>query len=88
MISTLVNVDINPKHRSGNTTRIVNNAIQLLFNGDSILVLDHYNTVSSNQRLLKLIQKRLYDEHHITSEDLDINSIDKGSKTVLKLRKK
>lgn len=52
--------------RSGNTTRQVDLAIQYLFKGYVVRVLDHYldgREVRVNKRLLSLIEDRLNVEH-------------------------
>jgi DNA topoisomerase VI subunit A len=48
--NTLAEVDIRPYRRIGNTTRIADNAIKLLFEGKKILVRDHYYINESRER--------------------------------------
>lgn len=48
---------------TGNTTRLVDQAIQSFFNGEEVLVKDHYGTRESNLALLARIKKRLVSEH-------------------------
>jgi len=54
------------KRRDGNTTRLVDNAIQILFNGDICVVLDHYEMgrhKNANKHLFDAILRRLEIEH-------------------------
>jgi hypothetical protein len=54
------------KRRDGNTTRLVDNAIQILFNGDICVVLDHHEmgrNSKANKHLFDAILKRLEVEH-------------------------
>ena|SRR5690606_4245692 len=66
-------VDIRPGRRVGNTTRQVDKAIDLLFQGKTVLVEDHaviVNGASSNasQFLMDEIVKRLKLIHNIKNE--------------------
>ena len=54
------------KRRDGNTTRLVDNAIQILFNGDICVVLDHHEmgrNRTANKYLFDAILRRLEIEH-------------------------
>ena len=57
------NIELKPGRRVGNTTRIIDNAIQLLFEDGDIEVRDHYNSHDSNNQLLSMILRRLELEH-------------------------
>lgn len=63
---------INQDRRIGNTTRIVDKAIQMLFYGEEVIVEDHYQNGKhrqANEMLMKRIMMRLHNEHpHITFE--------------------
>jgi hypothetical protein len=67
-ISTLEDwLEYIPQRMSGNTTRIVDRAIQILFNGDTCLVRDHYEggeNRNANEMLLDKIVRRLEIEHY------------------------
>lgn len=68
-ISRLKDIDdkITLKRRDGNTTRIIDNAIQVLFSKNSCIVADHYENGGdweTNEYLLKKILKRLSFEHY------------------------
>lgn len=71
------NLVIKSTYRVGNTTRIIDNIIQLLFEGKQVLIIDypHPNLCNRkiNKRLLELIKRRLYMEHNIKDKDLKIN---------------
>ena len=54
---------ISPHRRSGNTTRLIDYYIQLLFVKGTITVIDHYDSDKSNKRLRGLILDRLRNEH-------------------------
>lgn len=58
-------IPINPSRRSGNTTRIVDAIIQALFNGEKVLVRDHYNSRETNRELLNKVEHRLVNDHGI-----------------------
>lgn len=51
--------------RVGNTTRLIDHIIQLLFKGKIVRMVDHYDSPQSNKRLLDLVMKRLGNEHYI-----------------------
>lgn len=61
--STLRGVIIVSDRRAGNTTRIVDNAIQLLFEGECIRCEDHHNTRKSHCDLFVLVERRMNLEH-------------------------
>jgi len=63
--------------RVGNTTRLCDYAIDLLFQGNVVIAIDHYVgdfTVTRNgsKRLLRMITDRLHNEHHIERNDIHI----------------
>lgn len=62
-VSSLQGVEITSFRRHGNTTRIADNAIQQLFHGKCVKIQDHFAFRTSNERLAKLIIKRLKNEH-------------------------
>ncbi len=54
--------------KDGNTTRIIDNAIQLLFKGYTVIVLDHYmngEDYRANELLFWKIIRRIKNEHFI-----------------------
>ena len=53
------------ERRSGNTTRLVDNAIQILFNNQICIVEDHWTSTNNtiNSYLLNIIINRLKNEH-------------------------
>ena len=53
---------LSDKRRDGNTTQIIDNIIQLLFKGETVLVKDHFDK-SPSQILIKKVNKRLQFEH-------------------------
>jgi hypothetical protein len=70
VVSSLYGVAIIPQRRCGNTTRIVDNAIQKLFEGKEVLCLDHTNMGNEHRRLAHLILQRLKDEHQSTTKPI------------------
>lgn len=64
--------EITSKRRDGNSTRLVDNAIQILFNGNICVVLDHYEmgrNRQANRCLFDAILRRLESDHrHILNE--------------------
>lgn len=52
---------ITTKRRDGNSTRIVDNAIQLLYKGYIVQIIDHHPV--SNIYLLRKVMKRIENEH-------------------------
>ncbi len=52
-----------PGRRMGNSTRIIDAAIQALFEGKIVAVRDHYATPRSNRHLMDNIIRRLRVEH-------------------------
>lgn len=63
--------------RDGNTTRVIDNAIQLLFKHGSIAITDHTLNYVSNRELFFKILKRMESEHPNIklNKDLGIISI-------------
>lgn len=74
-ISITEGVNITPKRRDGNSTRLVDNAIQLLFTYGWIKVEDHYNIRHSNKLLLDTIIKRIKSEHPSLRVIIDRNNL-------------
>lgn len=68
-INTLTGIEdkLTNIRRDGNTTRVIDNAIQLLFKHRAILVEDHTKHHSSNKMVFFMILKRLETEHHLYS---------------------
>jgi len=61
-------VDVTLVRRDGNTTRLIDKAIQIIFSGDICVVRDHAKSGSDfycNKELMKKIMKRLQQEHDI-----------------------
>ena len=72
--STLSNFDWSNQYRrrSGNTTRLVDAGIQIVFDGYICVCEDHHNQGKdrhSNKRLMHLIIRRLAIEHHLAVFD-------------------
>lgn len=72
-VSSLCNVKIIKERRRGNTTRIVNNAIELLFNKHTVNVEDHTNNdkLYCKKQVLNLIKERLYRDFTLTEDNLN-----------------
>lgn len=73
-ISSLSNVKITKGRRQGNTTRIINNAIELLFKGYTVKVEDHSNHPYADKQLLRLIKDRLVREFSLEEKDINVNN--------------
>lgn len=58
--------------KNGNTTRIVNNAIDLLFRGYVVRVEDHIDTGRMRKYVLSNIIRRLQIEHRLTKGQYDV----------------
>lgn len=56
-------VKLTPERRSGNSTRLVDNAIQLLFTHGWIKVIDHYGGREASKFLFKRVIQRIKNEH-------------------------
>jgi hypothetical protein len=72
---------ITPRRRDGNTTRLVDNAIQILFRGDICVVLDHHEwgrNHRANKNLFDAILERLHREHRFIFEQRRVK-IDRGN---------
>lgn len=64
------------KHRkTGRTTRLVDMYIQDLFNrrGEWVKIFDHFRGRQASEMLVRLIQRRLMNEHGITNNDLEFD---------------
>ncbi len=73
-------VEITTKRRDGNTTRLVDHAIQIMFSGDICVVLDHHEhgrNRDANVYLLKKIVARLRAEHEVLFQ-IDAVRIDRN----------
>lgn len=76
--STLKDITTYSDRQCGNTTRQVDKAIEIVFNGDICIVRDHNENginMFSNRLLFKKILRRLSYEHGILSSGLIINKI-------------
>ncbi len=85
-----LSLDINqPGRRCGNSTRLVDKAIQILFSGKICIVKDHHEhgyNVCSNEDLLRRILQRLEIEHKIKyakndsvlDRSVQVNRVDKN----------
>ena len=64
-VSTLSGMEgkITSVRRDGNSTRLVDNAIQIIFSGDICVVEDHCKTKLSSELLYNKIIRRLMTEH-------------------------
>ena len=69
--------------RTGRTTRIIDNAIQKLFEDGEITVRDHYGTRQADERVFFIIIDRLEREHGITKDMLELNK----SRHLIKLKR-
>lgn len=49
--------------KSGRTTRIVDEAIQKLFEEGSVIIKDHYGSEAADRLALNILLRRLYIEH-------------------------
>jgi hypothetical protein len=70
--------------RSGQTTRIVDAAIQELFTAGSVIIKDHHPTIEADRHAYLVFRRRLKDEHNIGSEDLIISE---GNRFTIQLKK-
>jgi len=65
-VSTLTHFRQTPGRRMGNTTRLADLAIQLLFEGKNVLCRDHHEwgaNHDANKRLFDIVMWRLHLEH-------------------------
>jgi len=62
--------------RSGRTTRLIDEAVQALFNNGSVVVYDHHPTKRADERLFEMLLERLSREHEInkTNSTIDRNT--------------
>ena len=74
-VSSLDGVKYSSKRRDGNTTRIIDNAIQIIFNGDICVCEDNADYKGANRNLFKRILKRIYNEVLVEDEDLEIDKV-------------
>ena len=75
-VSTLEGVKLTHKRRDGNTTRIIDNAIQIIFNENICVCKDHYDHIQSHRIVFNRIINRLKNEKMIDMVLLDINEKD------------
>jgi hypothetical protein len=76
--STLGGIEILPGKGRGNTTRIINQAVEDLFKGYKLLVHDHFEDGQNryaNRSLLNSILDRLLYEHRINLGDIKVEYI-------------
>lgn len=59
--------------RSGTTTRLVDEFVQKFFTEGTVRIYDHYSTIRSDRRILKIFLTRLRIEHGFTKEDIEVN---------------
>ena len=74
--NTLENVELTNERQSGNSTRQINLAIDLLFKGYIVEVKDHFQNGTNkklNKFLFKLILRRLEIEHSYMIKRIKIN---------------
>lgn len=80
-LNPVVGVYITDSRRSGNTTRIVDRAINLLFEGYSVFMWDHnkadgtFCDAHMRRLLAKRIMKRLSTEHPHTKFDYNVRDM-------------
>lgn len=68
--SSLDGVLLKPERRSGNTTRIIDNAIQIIFDGYICQIQDHNSKFNhQNKTLFLLVKKRLDIEYQSELND-------------------
>ncbi len=48
---------------TGRSTRLVDDAIQILFTFGEVIIVDHHGTRESNERLFMRVERRLQAEH-------------------------
>ena len=75
-INLLNVVDLTPTRRDGNTTRLIDKAVQIIFSGHVCVVRDHArngNDYFCNKDLMKKIMKRIQNEHDIEFNNLIID---------------
>lgn len=61
------------KRRSGQTTRIIDAAIQTLFEEGEVIVKDHYNSRDANLDAIKKIYRRFVMEHPLLKDTIEID---------------
>jgi len=66
-------LDLNPKKRSGNSTRLMDFYIQELFKNDEVKVIDHVSTIRANEDLALRIERRMFAEHPNTPISVNFN---------------
>lgn len=82
IVSSLDNVRLTSKRRDGNTTRIVDNIIQQLFDGKTVLCHDHHEHGKHkmcNSELFERTMKRLSNEIFKSDKLNNFLDIDKSS---------
>lgn len=69
----ITGVRIVPWRRAGNTIRIINNTIEILFEEGSVIVYDHHEYgehKEANKHLLDSLKRRLVIEHRMEEKNL------------------
>jgi len=69
-VSSLEGVYISQNRRMGNTTRIIDNIIQIIMSGKVCKIEDHYNGRLARIHLLNRLCERIAMEHHFVWEDV------------------
>lgn len=77
--TTLDNVkNITNKRRDGNTTRLVDNAIQILFSGKICICLDHHNNENAHKNLFDRVIYRLTRELYVKPSQIKVENLEVG----------
>ena len=78
---------ITTRRRDGNTTRCVNNTIDMMFKGEMVILEDHPHHLKSKpspRHLLEKILNRINQEYHINNDGIDISLL--NGKTVISFK--
>ena len=76
LVDTIAGVSLTTKRRDGNSTRQVNYAVDMLFKGYRVKVLNHYEyggNKTANRLLMSQIIDRLRVEHHLLGDNMKID---------------
>ncbi len=68
--STLENFEATEGRATGNTTRLIDNAIQIIFSGKICVVKDHHKDSNCDRDLFKKVLRRLRVEHGLYMHDV------------------
>lgn len=82
LVCTL-DADIRPGRRMGNSTRQRDFAIDKLYKGKTVIVIDHHDSVSCNNKLLREIVDELYISHKEHIDNFIITREDYSTKNKL-----